>query len=464
MKNNKYFLQSIDFYSKISKSKIYKLTKKLFYVTQLKGPHMDFYNSPYGLNKSSPLDNYNKFQRKIVKGINNLLFCEKRNLFLNEHIVGAITEQIKVILGENDLYWKNYGFSDNDIVNIKKTYQMFLIFLETYKDRTKNKIFRDTKIGRKLLKLSFRSNLGSDITPTELQLFGFNSAKKIIDFLEKSENMHIFKIIEKYKSLGTHVTSATELTSLVMKHILDLHGHIKTKFPENVIIPETHKIKIKEIPNIRAKWSSRGLVSGRYLYLNISKLDSYRKESLLKLCAHEAIPGHIMYKMNTKNTIKEHILKNESLPLDKNKKRALHMMITGTKSTTEGMAVYAESIAKNLYGENIVFYYLTELYHAIRMIVEIGLHYNNVPYIFTEQGAAKILSLYTVMDNQAVFSEICKYYISPGRACAYGFGSINIKNMEAKYLETGKPIGKFYEFIYNSPFPMDILKNCFADL
>jgi hypothetical protein len=49
MDNNKYFELALQHYKELASKKNYKIIKKIYYSTPLKGPHMDFFHLPYSL-------------------------------------------------------------------------------------------------------------------------------------------------------------------------------------------------------------------------------------------------------------------------------------------------------------------------------------------------------------------------------------------------------------------------------
>ena len=451
----KYFDMAIDYYTKLNKSKKFRIIKKLFYSTQLKGPHIDFYHYPYGLNKSSPLDNFKKFQIKIIKSINHLLICETQKLFLNKHVIFAMIEQINNVLNENDQYWLNYEFSEYEVSDIKKTYTMYKLFLETYVNRLVVIRLGDTEIGEELYKTCIKSNLSVNISPNQLQLFGIKRAKQVISIIESEFGMSIFDVINKYKNEGTPIQSETELISSCMSNIMELSNYVKQICP-NIIVPETHKIKIKEIPQLRSKWSSKAKVSGRYLFLNMSNVKSYKKESLMRLCAHEVISGHIMYRTNSNIAINDYFAYckqyNKKCP-----KQTKRLMKSGIKALHEGFASYAETMMLEMYKQDKIYLYLSQLFHAVRIILDTGLNSSKVKFKFDKDSATKILKMYTLLNDNGINSEIHRYLANPAQACAYGFGYYCIKKMEEEYTKHNKPLSDFYSDIYKLPLPLPIL-------
>jgi uncharacterized protein (DUF885 family) len=285
-------------------------------------------------------------------------------------------EQIDTVLSTNKIYWFNYGFTDTDITNINKTYQMYKTFLETYIIRIPAVHNNDA-----IYKIHIYMNLSKYIHPNDLQQFGFERAKQLIDKIKEITNLPYMDALKQYRENRKFITTENELMTSVMTCILTLYEKSKEIFPPSIKILETHKIKIKNTPMLKSKWSSIGKASGRYFFINSLNLNKYTKESLMNLCAHDTIPGHITFKNNTNKILDKYfkIKKKQNIKIDKNIKK---LMKTGTKFLHEGISCYAETIMKDLY-DNVLDMYFNQLFRAIKIIIDTGLHSNLVEYKYT---------------------------------------------------------------------------------
>jgi hypothetical protein len=456
----KYYDQAVEYYSKLSKNRLYKINHKLFYSTHLTGPHLDFYYEPYGLNKNTPERNFKKFNKSILKSINNLSYCEKFGLYLNKSVITIMITQIVDILGTNKNYWLKYNFDDEIILDINKVYLFYKLFLETYQNRIPEKKSKNCEIS---YLMSLKTNLGLNVDPNDLQKLGIHRAKKIIKELEDLHKIPFSLIHQKYKTFGTSCESESELLTLVMKNILDLYNFSKQIFPNTLQIPEPDTIKLKWIPELKAKWSSKGKVSGRYLFLNGHNIQSYKKEQLMRLCAHETIPGHIMFRLNTNNFLKTYLSSKKLIsPPQKISKITKKLLKSGTKTVNEGFASHIEKFILNIVPvENNLSTIKTtllfnKLFHAIRMILDTGLNSENVTLKFTEKNATKILKTFTTLSDDGIKAEINKYYVNQGRACAYCFGNTCYDVIEQIYKKANKT-NEFYSDIFTLQLPISLI-------
>jgi hypothetical protein len=449
----KYYDEAVEYYSKLSKNRLYKINHKLFYSTHLNGPHLDFYYDPYSLNKNTPKRNFKKFNKSILRSINGLSYCEKYGLYLHKSITIIMIDQIKDILNTNKDYWLKYNFDDEIILDINKVYSFYKLFLEIYQNRIPEKKSQNCEFS---YLMSLKTNLGLNVNPNDLQKLGLHRAKKIINELEHLHKLPFSSIHQKYKIFGTSCESESELLTLVMKNILDLYNFSKQVFPNTLQIPEPHTIKLKWVPELKAKWSSNGKVSGRYLFLNGHNIQSYKKEQLMRLCTHEVIPGHIMFRLNTNEFIKTYLSSKHKKPKQKIKK----LLKSGTKTINEGFASYIEKNILNIEKGDILntktLLLFNKLFNAIKMILDTGLNSENVDLKFTEEKAITFLKTFTFLSDIGISAEINKYYVQQGQACAYCFGNTCYDILEQIYKNANK-INEFYSDIFTLQLPISLI-------
>jgi uncharacterized protein (DUF885 family) len=146
-------------------------------------------------------------------------------------------------------------------------------------------------------------------------------------------------------------------------------------------------------------------------YANLSY--QHFKPGMKALAYHEAIPGHHF----------QIALEQESP--DARLFKAL-FFFTGY---AEGWALYAENLAKE-YGyyddiHSLIGYLSSELVRAIRLVVDTGIHWKK----WTREEA-----YWYIVDNygRAWYSQIDRYIIWPGQACAYKIGELKIVQLREK--------------------------------
>lgn len=438
-----YFDVYIKSFEEIMTGKEYLLSKKLFYSTQLNGPHIDFYHLPYSFNKKTPNDNFKKFQRKIIKSISNLLYCEKNKAFLSKHVVLSIVEQINLVLEINEDYWKNYGFDNDQVVNIKKTYNIYKYFLETYIQR----LPVDTK-NEKVYKKCIHKSLGINIFPRQLQRLGIQKSRELINKIEKISGLSFFEWIQKQKSVTpTPVMSESEVISESMKCISELYYHTKKFLSDigspDILIPEPHKFKVKPFPPLKAKWNSDEKIYGKYLFLNIENFQLTEKKHLMNMCAREVIPGNAMIRENF----------NKNLPDDKRLRGGSKF---GIKAVSDGFSYYMSNLINNISDESIESY-LCQLYDMMRIVIDTGLNSSNVDISLDIESARELMKRLTCLDDKIINIEILKCLASPGQSSSCGFGFHYVKLLEDKMLKKGFTKGDFCKIVYKFPLSFDVL-------
>ena len=120
---------------------------------------------------------------------------------------------------------------------------------------------------------------------------------------------------------------------------------------------------------------------------------------------------------------------------------ALQMEITGVPTFrkvlpftayAEGWALYAEYLAGE-YGFHDTPYsdlgrLQSEMFRATRLVVDTGIHYKR----WTREQAIEYMMSKTGMVEGGVTSEIERYFVQPGQACAYKMGQLEILGLREK--------------------------------
>lgn len=150
----------------------------------------------------------------------------------------------------------------------------------------------------------------------------------------------------------------------------------------------------------------------------------YAKFTMETLAIHEAEPGHHF----------QLALQQESnLPI-------LQKLVEDTTyidgwidtAYVEGWALYAEKLAyeQGFYSSN--FYRLGhlqwELVRAARLVVDTGIHKKR----WTREEAIAYMEKNTGLTKEAVISEIDRYFVLPGQACAYKIGQLKILELRQR--------------------------------
>ena len=100
---------------------------------------------------------------------------------------------------------------------------------------------------------------------------------------------------------------------------------------------------------------------------------------------------------------------------------------------SEGWALYCEWLAKQIgWYDNDPFGDLgrlrDELFRAVRLVVDTGIHAKH----WTREQAIAYMREKTGMGEKEVKSEIERYIVAPGQACAYKIGMLKIQELRAR--------------------------------
>ena len=150
---------------------------------------------------------------------------------------------------------------------------------------------------------------------------------------------------------------------------------------------------------------------GGIFYANLSY--QHQKSGMKALTYHEAIPGHHL---------------QIALEQEQSEARIFKTLFFFT-GYVEGWALYAEKLAGE-YGfysdiESMIGYLRSELFRALRLVIDTGIHHKK----WTREKAYEYL-----LSNLgwASYSEIDRYIIWPGQACAYKIGEMKLLELRER--------------------------------
>lgn len=191
------------------------------------------------------------------------------------------------------------------------------------------------------------------------------------------------------------------------------------------IVPKT-AFEVKAIEKFKAATSAanyeRGTTDGsRPGYFNVPIVDAtkFNKLGMENLFIHEAIPGH-HFQLSLQQ-------ENQSMPKIR--------QFAGYSVFSEGWALYAESL-----GEELGLYtdpyqklaaYKSELFRAIRLVTDIGLHTG----IMTREESIQYMMEKGGREQNASISETERYMAIPGQALSYKTGELKISELKARYIK-----------------------------
>lgn len=152
-------------------------------------------------------------------------------------------------------------------------------------------------------------------------------------------------------------------------------------------------------------------------YANLRDMKETQKFGMKTLAYHEGIPGH-------------HFQIAITMEL---KKVPYFRRVLPFTAYVEGWAMYSEQLCREIgmyqddpYGE--LGSLDSELFRAVRLVVDTGIHYKR----WTREQAIEYMQAHSAQELESVVSEIERYFVMPGQACAYKIGMIKIVELREK--------------------------------
>jgi uncharacterized protein (DUF885 family) len=169
------------------------------------------------------------------------------------------------------------------------------------------------------------------------------------------------------------------------------------------------------------------------------------------LAYHEAIPGH-----HFQLTIAQEL---EGV--------AFFRRIIPFTAYAEGWALYAERLGLEHGFHRDAFDSLgalqAELFRAVRLVVDTGIHRKR----WTRERAIEYMVENTGMAVSEVVTEVERYIVNPGQACAYKVGQLKIIELRQRAMDRLGPrfdIRKFHDVVLtNGALPLTILERLVED-
>lgn len=214
-------------------------------------------------------------------------------------------------------------------------------------------------------------------------------------------------------------------------------------------------LEVKRVPEFKEEGSAGAYYEGPPMdksrggifYVNLRDLKEITKFGMKTLAYHEGVPGH-----HFQVAIQAEL---ESVPMFRN--------ILGFSAYAEGWALYSERLAWELgFYKDDPFGDLgrlqAEMFRAVRLVVDTGIHHKR----WTRQQAIDYMASKTGMTVSEVTTEIERYIVMPGQACAYKIGMLKILELREKakaQLGDKFDLRKFHAVVLkNGSVPLEVLE------
>jgi uncharacterized protein (DUF885 family) len=296
----------------------------------------------------------------------------------------------------------------------------------------------------------------TDLTPAQIHDIGLSEVARIHGEIRKIMAETGFKgsLQDFFQFMRTDKRFEYKTEEDLLKHYRGLEAKINERVGEQFSLIPKSPFEIRPVEAFRAK-SAAG---GSYMtpsedgsrpgifYVNTYDLPSRKTWDAEDLYLHEAIPGHHF----------QLALQQELTGLPKFRR------FGGETAFAEGWGLYAESLGKDLgvYTDpyNYFGYLQNELWRAIRLVVDTGLH---------SKGWSREQVIKYMLDNSAesetqATAEAERYIAWPGQALAYKIGELKIKELRARAEKELGPkfdIRDFHaEVLRDGAVPLEILE------
>lgn len=213
-------------------------------------------------------------------------------------------------------------------------------------------------------------------------------------------------------------------------------------------------VKVERIPEFKEETSPGAYYNGPAIdgsrpgifYANLFDIKATPKYGMRTLAYHEAVPGH-HFQISVAQELEDMPLFRKFAPFT---------------AYVEGWALYAERVAWELGFQDDPYDNIgrlqAELFRGVRLVVDTGIHSKR----WTREQAIEYMSSNTGMAGSDVVSEIERYIVMPGQACAYKVGMMKILELRAKAkqaLDDKFDIRDFHDVVLmNGAVPLDILE------
>jgi uncharacterized protein (DUF885 family) len=272
----------------------------------------------------------------------------------------------------------------------------------------------------------------TDMTPEEVHQYGLSEVARItaeMDAILKAQNRTKGTVGERMIALGAEPAELFEDSDAGREQILqgyrDILADVTKRMPEYFSVIPSQKLEVVRVPAFAeagapgAYFQPPALDGSRpgQFFANLRDVKETPKFSMKTLAYHEGIPGHFHQIAVAQ--------KLEGLPLIR--QQPIYT------AYVEGWALYAEHLAKEMglyendpYGD--LGRLQAEIFRAARLVVDTGLHAKG----WTRQQAIDYMVSATGMSLTDVTSEIERYMVMPGQACAYKIGMKAILDERAR--------------------------------
>jgi uncharacterized protein (DUF885 family) len=308
-----------------------------------------------------------------------------------------------------------------------------------------------------------RSNTSTDYTPEQVHTIGLQEVERIEAemrvILEKQGYGEVKSPTKKLAEFGHEerflYANTDEGRTACLAEYQRLLDEINAALDPYFAIRPKAALKVERVPEFREKTSAgayyqmAAMGGGRpgVFYANLRDMNEVHKFGMKTLSYHEGIPGH-HFQLSIAQELKGVPFFRRMLPFT---------------AYAEGWALYAERLAREIgmykddpYAELGALD--SELFRAVRLVVDTGIHHKK----WTREQAIEYMDAHTAEAHESVVSEIERYIVMPGQACAYKIGMLKVLELREK---ARKELGDKFDLrrfhdvaLKNGGMPLEILE------
>ncbi|MGH8076189.1 MAG: DUF885 domain-containing protein [Lysobacter sp.] len=301
-----------------------------------------------------------------------------------------------------------------------------------------------------------RMRTTTDMSPAQIHDIGLSEVARIHGEIGKVMTQVGFKgsLQDFFTFMRTDPRFNYESEDALLKHYRGLEAKINQKIPEQFSLTPKAPFEIRPVEAFRAKSAAGGEYQSPsedgtrpgIFYVNTFDLPTRKTWDAEDLYLHEAIPGHHF----------QIALQQELTGLPKFRR------FGGETAFAEGWGLYAESLGRDLgvYTDpyNYFGYLQNELWRAIRLVTDTGLHSKN----WTREQVIKYMLDNSAESETQATAEAERYVAWPGQALAYKIGELKIQELRdraEKELGNKFDVREFHaEVLKDGSVPLDVLE------
>lgn len=462
--------------------------------------------SSHKLRNESDVEAYisrlSKFDTKFEQILEGLKIREEKGIIPPKFVIDRVISEMSGFTGQKESTDINIEVTDEDPVKSNILYSNFNTKLEEIEDLTdeekevyisqveneirttvfgaynsliayfqklKSKATTDDGVwkfpdGDGFYQYQLAQNTTTNYTPEQVHQIGLSEVDRI-----KSEMLEILtseNYADSTKTIGEIIQAVNKEERFLYQN--NDEGRKEVIAGYNAILDEINSglddafdirpkasLEVKRVPEFKQEGSAGAYYEqppmdgsrGGIFYANLRDVTETVKFGMKTLAYHEGVPGH-HFQIAIQGEL-------ENVPIF----RTFGLFT----AYVEGWALYSERLAWELgFYDDDPFGNLgrlqAEMFRAVRLVVDTGIHYKK----WTREEAIEYMVANTGMTTGEVVTEIERYIVMPGQACAYKIGMMKILELREKaktQLGDKFELKEFHNVVLkNGAVPLDILE------